>query len=174
MEGEEEFKVYVSRIPSKWSETLFYEHFVSIFGPVERVELFTARLKSSGGIDGDKKRTSQTEPKVKYCYTWKNEGSCDKPDCPYNHGEPVEPVASSSSSSSSRRTKDINEEGGESLGSGIVVFATKEAMENALAQKSMHLSRRIIKISKYASKEDRDVNICHAWAEFRCKHGDSW
>ena len=58
-----------------------------------------------------------------------------------------------------------------------VFFVSKEGMQNALAQRTMHLSRKQIKISPYLSKEERErgegINICHAWTEFRCRHGDS-
>ena len=73
----EHFAVYVSRIPPSWSENLFFEHFVAIFGGVERVELFTSRRNAA-------------PPQKGYCYQWKNEGKCEKwltGDCPYSHGE---------------------------------------------------------------------------------------
>lgn len=148
-----EYKVFVSRIPSKWSEQLFLEHFVTLgFGKIKRVELFVSR-----------RALPQIKPKILYCYTYKNEGACNKENCPYApcNGLPHED-----------EQNDGNDYDGVSLGSGLVVFEEKEGMNAALAQRSMHVARKMIKISPYADPDSRDTNLCHAWAQFKCKHGD--
>ena len=134
------YKVFVSRIPTKWTRQLLLEHFQSLFGEAADAEIFTSRKKK------DEKGI---------CYSWKNSSVCDKGiSCPYSH--------------SNTESSQIEE----SLGSGSVYFHTEEAMNNALDQKSLHLSKRIIKISKFAEKESRDTTTCFAWQRFNCTRGD--
>ena len=166
MEDEEEvaepFKVFVSRIPLHWTEQLFEEHFVTLaFGRVKRVELFTLS-RGSGSGSGSSKKPIQP---IKYCYTFKNDGSCDNVDCQY---APCNGVSLERVEVAEQDTNPVLE----SIGSGLVVFEDKEGMQNALDQKSLHLARRIIKISPYLDQDSRDSKICYAWTQFRCKHGD--
>lgn len=133
-----EFKVFVSRIPQNWTKELLVEHFMSLFGDIAEAEIFTSRKRKS--------ETRRGEGNI--CYSWKNTGTCDKNElCPYTHVDEI------------LGTKD---EIGESLGSGCVYFHTEEAMNRALDQKSLHLSKRVVKISKFADKDSRDTVTCYA------------
>ena len=169
-DADEPYKVYVSRIPLHWTEGLLYEHFVTLaFGNVKRVELFTSRNRSK---DIKKARKRSVEP-IKYCYTFKNHGSCDNPNCQYApcNGINLEEDRSRVDRESTSTCVDlIGEEN--SLGSGIVVFEKEEGMQNALDQKSMHVARRSIHISPYLDHNLRESMICYGWTQFRCKHGD--
>ena len=162
--NEEPYKVYVSRIPLHWTEGLLYQHFVTLaFGKVKRVELFTSRDRND---DIKRAKKSSVEP-IKYCYTFKNHGSCDNPNCQY---APCNGISLEEVKNQGAFTKVISEEN--SLGSGVVVFEEEEGMKNALEQKSMHVARRSIRISPYLAHNVRQTMICYGWTQFRCKHGD--
>lgn len=148
-----EWKVFVSRIPAKWTKELMLEHFKSMeFGEVLDVEIFTgarerpkATMRGAGNL----------------CFAFKNNGFCPKGDeCLFSHQmeEFVE------------ETDDSNKQ---HLGSGCVYFATEEGMKNALDQSTLHLSRRLVKISPFQSADEgRDCVTCYAWQRFNCTHGD--
>lgn len=163
---DEPYRVYVSRIPLHWSEELFYEHFVTLaFGDVKRVELFTSR-GSRKNSDG---KCSSKQPSIgliKYCYTFKNHGSCDNPDCQYA------PCNGISLEKDRDRAESMKQNEDNSLGSGLVVFEDEKGMQNALNQKSIHVSKKIIRISPYLNQDSRDTTICFAWTQYRCKHSD--
>lgn len=172
-EIKEPYKVYVSRIPLHWGEDLFYEHFVTLaFGKVKRVELFTSHGKKKK-IDNRRPKETSTVP-IKYCYTFKNHGSCDNPDCQYApcNGISVEDCKHGTENGGHDKYDELSI-GDSSLGSGLVVFEDEEGMQNALNQKSIHVSRKIIQISPYLDHDSRDTMICYAWTQFRCKHSES-
>lgn len=144
-----EFKVYISRLPTSWTAGLIVEHFSTLgFGAVAGAEIFTTRKK--------KARVGRGEGNV--CYAFKNDGKCERgANCPFSHG---------------------SEGGGgdaaeESLGSGVVYFHTEMGVALALAQRSLYVSHRTIRISAFESVDDgRDVTACYAWAKGQCTHGD--
>ena len=145
-----EFSVFVSRIPEKWTEKLFFEHFQTLgFGEVSSVELFSA---------GRKQRNEFTRRGAgNICFAFKNTGFCDKGDlCMFSHTIEVE--ASSTPH----------------IGCGYVYFTTKEAVDAALEQGTLHVSHRTVKISAFCPPEERSAStLCHAWAKNACTHGSS-
>ena len=72
-EGEgEEFKVYVSRLPSKWTDSVLSDHFQACFGNVNSAEVFVTRKIDRHGD-------------VKVCYAFQK-GECDRGDsCQFSH-----------------------------------------------------------------------------------------
>ena len=72
-------KVYVSRLPPAWTESLLREHFGSCFGTVSEAEVFTSR--------SNKHRPNFTKRGVGHaCFAFKNEGKCDRGDsCLFSH-----------------------------------------------------------------------------------------
>ena len=157
---EEPFKLFVSRIPSKWTETLMMEHFEDCaFGAIERVELFTGRKNH--------RPTNHRRGVGNICYAYKNDGYCDKGnECPFSHNMEDE------------EEEVCDGDGGETgenhhSGNGLVVFATREGKEAALQQSSLHVSHRIVKLREWSSVEDgRDTQTCYAWSNYNCTHGD--
>ncbi len=144
-----DFKVYVSRIPSKWTKELMMEHFTSLgFGDVAGVDLFTSKARKHVTRRGA----------GNLCYAFKNEGKCDKGDaCLFSHG-----------------VEDAAAEEEEKLGSGCVYFFSEESMNAALEQRVLYVSHRSIKISPFQSAEEgRDTVTCYAWQKFQCTHGDT-
>lgn len=112
---------------------------MSLFGDIADAEIFTGR----------KRQEETRRGKGNICYSWKNTGTCEKgEECPYTHGEKI--------------VEDTKDETGESLGSGCVYFLTEKAMNIALEQKTLHLSKKIVKISKFSDKDTRDTVTCYA------------
>jgi hypothetical protein len=146
-----EFKVFVSRIPDKWTEKLMMEHFCALgFGEVASVELFTTKKK---GRDEFTRRGAGN-----ICFAFKNTGHCDRGDsCVFSHS-----VESAPSSESLPH-----------IGCGLVYFTTIEGMNAALAQGTLHVSHRTVKISaSYEPDERADITICYSWSKGQCTRGD--
>jgi hypothetical protein len=54
----------------------------------------------------------------------------------------------------------------QALGSGTVDFATQEALDKALAQGSLHVQKKTVKIQPFVSRDEpgaRDTKTCFAW-----------
>jgi hypothetical protein len=76
-----EFKVFVSRLPKKWTSELLTEHFEALFGDVLEAEVFTGRKKVWKAVENRK---------ANICYAFL-EGKCMKgDDCPFVHKEEEE------------------------------------------------------------------------------------
>lgn len=104
-------KVYVSRLPLKWSERHLEKHFKSCFGDVTEVTL-----------------------------KWDKENDCSR-------------------------------------GYGFVTFGTKEAMNNAIEQGSIHAKHKTIKIAAITRDDNnqgrgRDIGNCYLWMKFACVKGN--
>lgn len=130
------FKVFVSRLPHKWTEGILWEHFEACFGNVARAEVFTTRKVERKGNN--------------MCYAFQ-QGLCTKgEECIFSH--------------------EVEERG---LGSGAVYFHSEGSMQQALAQGSLHVSHKTVKISEFLSRDDgRDTTTCYAWQTFNCTHGE--
>lgn len=77
---EVEYKVFVSRLPKKWTCDLLKEHFEALFGDVLEAEVFTGRKKVWKAVENRK---------ANLCYAFM-EGKCTKADCPFVHKEEEE------------------------------------------------------------------------------------
>lgn len=142
------FRVFISRLPTSWTAGLIVEHFNSLgFGEVAGAEIFTTKKKKALGRGAGN-----------VCYAFKNDGKCERgANCPFSHG----------SEGSDGPTE-------ESLGAGVVYFTSEEGVAQALAQRSLYVSHRTIRISAFESVDDgRDVTACYAWAKGQCTHGDA-
>jgi hypothetical protein len=155
--GDEPYKLFVSRIPTKWNEKLMMEHLIECgFGDITRCELFFSRAKQA--------RPEKTRRGYgNICYAFKNDGVCPKgDDCPFSH--------------EIEKEEDTAEVGGgdeEHTGNGLVVFSTKDGMDAALQQSTIYVSHKVVKLSPFISAEDgRDTTTCYAWTKFNCTHGD--
>ena len=153
-------KVYVSRLPPAWTESLLREHFGSCFGTVSEAEVFTSR--------SNKHRPNFTKRGVGHaCFAFKNEGKCDRGDsCLFSHDL----------STGEEEPQQDEEDGveGQRTGSGSVTFERQEDAQKAIEQGSIHASKKTIRISSFQSREDgRDENACYAWSKGNCVHGDN-
>ena len=165
----EPYKLFVSRIPAKWTEKLMLEHFGDLgFGEVSRVELFAAAKR-----DTRPEKTRRGFGNI--CYAFKNDGHCAKgDDCPFSHDieEEEEPTKKAffgiGASASVDATPAV-----EHTGNGCVVFHTELGMSKALEHSTIHVSHKSIKLRPWSSLEDgRDTESCYAWTKGNCAHGD--
>ena len=151
MGDDEQLRVFVSRIPAKWTAELMTEHFQTLGMDATGAEIFTskraAKVPSKRGAGN-------------LCYQWKNEGRCDHGDgCRFAH--------------STTAGAGGEDEGGAMLSSGAVWFASAAGVEAALALGTMHVGHRTVKISPFCATDDgRDTTACYAFARFCCSRGD--
>ena len=143
--SDEEFRVFVSRIPSKWTAPLMTEHFRALGFDATGSEIYTRVMK--------KYLTKRGVGNI--CYQFKNEGTCDAGErCRFSHSVEAEVEK-------------------ERLNSGVVWFSTEKDMIGSLAIGSMHVGHRTVKISPYQSiEEGRDTNACIPYSNFNCSRGD--
>ena len=114
---EEPWKCFVSRIPSKWTETLFFEHVRDMsFGTVSRVELFYGRK-------ADARPANTRRGFGNMCYAFKNDGTCEKGDeCLFSHDIAAEEVKEAATPAKKEGEGEAAEGNGPHAGNGFVAY----------------------------------------------------